>query len=249
MYKKIFYTIREHIFYGDTYLLNLTFSTPVKSSWSLEQMYHWARAPFMLLIKDAFICFSPERFVRIKDHQIEAFPMKGTADAWQCNAAQNLLESPKEKAEHAMVVDLLRNDLSRVANHVRVERFRFLEFIHRPQGDLLQTSSHIKGQLPCDWQNSIGDILWELLPAGSVSGTPKRKTSEIIQQVEHHNRGYFTGVFGYFDGESLDSGVLIRFVEKTSDGYLYKSGGGITWESCPHMEYQEMVNKIYVPLA
>ena len=88
---------------------------------------------------------------------------------------------------------------------------------------------------------------WDLLPAGSISGTPKKRTLEIIKEVEEYERGYFSGVFGYFDGELFDSAVMIRFIENTPDGLVYKSGGGITLESNAESEYQEMQDKIYIP--
>ena len=93
----------------------------------------------------------------------------------------------------------------------------------------------------------IGDIVFTLLPAGSVTGAPKRKTIEIIHEIENYERGYYTGIFGYFDGATLDSGVMIRFIEKTPEGLIYKSGGGITSFSRPESEYQEMIDKVYVP--
>jgi len=87
-----------------------------------------------------------------------------------------------------------------------------------------------------------------LLPAGSVSGAPKAKTLEIIKSVEQRNRGYYTGVFEIFDGNSLDSGVMIRYIEKEHERYFYHSGGGITTQSDVSSEYQEAIDKVYVPL-
>lgn len=248
-YARAFRTVQEHMAAGDTYLLNLTASTPVACDWSLEQIFHRAQAPFRLYLQDEFTCFSPERFVRIQDTTIETFPMKGTADATIPGAAAALLANPKEISEHTMIVDLLRNDLSCVARRVRVERFRYLESISSGRGRLLQTSSHICGDLPASWPDQLGDILCNMLPAGSVSGTPKLKTMEIIKAVELHERGYFTGVFGYFDGSSVDSAVLIRFLERTPSGLVFKSGGGLTAESDLVDEYTEMCRKVYVPVT
>jgi len=94
----------------------------------------------------------------------------------------------------------------------------------------------------------LGNILARLLPAGSVSGAPKSRTLEIIRQTEGDKRGYYTGVFGIFDGESLDSGVMIRFIEKQGSKYFYRSGGGITTQSSSESEYQEAIDKVYVPI-
>ena len=88
---------------------------------------------------------------------------------------------------------------------------------------------------------------FRLLPAGSVSGAPKKKTTEIIASAEGTPRGYYTGIAGLFDGRDLNSGVLIRFIEKRDNGYFYRSGGGITSFSEPLSEYNEMIDKIYVP--
>jgi len=85
------------------------------------------------------------------------------------------------------------------------------------------------------------------LPAGSVSGAPKHKTLEIIKKAENYERGYFTGVCGYFDGKNLDSCVMIRFIEQ-KNGLVFKSGGGITANSIAQNEYQELINKVYVPI-
>jgi para-aminobenzoate synthetase component I len=88
-----------------------------------------------------------------------------------------------------------------------------------------------------------------LLPAGSISGAPKPKTIEIIKEVEKEKRGYYTGVFGYFDGKNLDSGVVIRYIEQNQDERFYRSGGGITSQSNALDEYNEVIQKIYVPVA
>ena len=150
-------------------------------------------------------------------------------------------------AEHTMVVDLLRNDLSIVAKEVKVEDFRYVQKIDSGEKKLLQVSSHISGSIGSDWHERIGDILKSLLPAGSISGAPKKSTLKIIQDIEGYNRGYFSGVFGVYDGESFDSGVMIRFVEKTKNGYIYKSGGGITLDSDSKLEYNELLDKVYLP--
>ena len=94
----------------------------------------------------------------------------------------------------------------------------------------------------------IGAILASLLPAGSISGAPKEKTVQIIQQAENQPRGYYTGVFGIFDGESLQSAVAIRFIEQTDNGLVFRSGGGITVQSDVQEEYRELIQKVYVPL-
>jgi para-aminobenzoate synthetase component I len=242
-----FNEIIENIKAGNTYIFNLTQPTKIETTLSLNEIYTLANADYKLRFKDQFVCFSPEKFIQIKNNTIATFPMKGTIDAAIPYARETILANEKEMAEHIMIVDLLRNDLSIVATDVKVERFRYVDEINAGDKKLLQVSSHISGQLKENWQEHLGDILQALLPAGSISGTPKKSTVELIEKIEGYDREFFSGVFGVFDGESLDSGVMIRFIEKKDEGYLYKSGGGITIESDPKAEYKEMCDKIYLP--
>jgi para-aminobenzoate synthetase component 1 len=198
------------------------------------------------LVKDDFVLFSPECFVKIKEGAIFSFPMKGTIDASIPNAEEILWSDVKEKAEHATIVDLIRNDLSIVATNVRVKRYRYLEEIITYDKRLLQVSSEISGTLPIDYQSNLGSIICKLLPAGSICGAPKDSTLKIIEEVEGYKRGYYSGVFGIFDGQNLDSAVMIRFIEQINGQFYYKSGGGITMNSDPKKEYNELIDKVYV---
>lgn len=247
-YKIAFDRIMSELQYGNSYLLNLTFPTRVISDLSLLEIFYLSDARYKLWIKNNCVVFSPESFVRISDGVITSYPMKGTIDASLPNARERILNDPKEFSEHATIVDLIRNDLSQIATEVRVNRFRYIEEIKAHRTSLLQVSSEISGKLPIDYHQQIGDIMYALLPAGSISGAPKNKTLEIIKQVEGNNRNYFTGVFGYFDGHQLDSGVMIRFIEKQDEQLVFKSGGGITAQSDLILEYQEMIDKVYVPI-
>jgi para-aminobenzoate synthetase component 1 len=204
---------------------------------------------YKLLFNDQFLVFSPETFIRINNNKIFSYPMKGTIDAAIPNAEEVILTDEKEKAEHITIVDLIRNDLSLVSENVHVSRFRYMDKINTSNKDLLQVSSEITGTLPDDWTSRLGNILISLLPAGSVSGAPKQKTLQIITEAEKEKRGYYTGVFGYFDGQSLDSGVMIRFIEQDNNQLYYRSGGGITTQSDAKTEYQEAIDKIYVPVT
>lgn len=246
-YKNKFDKVQEKIKKGETYILNLTQPTKIKTPLTLKEIYTRANAHYKLRFKDEFVCFSPEKFIQIEDDTIHTFPMKGTIDAGIKNAREKILADTKEMAEHIMVVDLLRNDLSIVATNVKVEDFRFITQIEAGERKLLQVSSHISGRVGKGWHERVGTILEALLPAGSISGAPKKSTLEIIEEIEDYERGYFSGVFGVYDGEKLDSGVMIRFIEKTNNGYLYKSGGGITLDSNALSEYNELNDKIYLP--
>jgi len=248
VYQRAFDQVMREIRYGNTFLLNLTFPTQIDISGSLTEIYNMASAPFKLWYKDEFVVFSPEAFVTISHNKIKTFPMKGTANADDPQAEESLLNDEKEKAEHFTIVDLLRNDLSMVAEKVTVNRYRYVETIRTNQKSLLQTSSEIEGILPSDWQAHIGDIMQKLLPAGSISGAPKKKTLEIISEAEAGERGYYTGVMGLFDGDTLESAVMIRYIEQMGNQLFYRSGCGITFQSQAESEYQEMMDKVYVPV-
>ncbi|MEM8966663.1 MAG: aminodeoxychorismate synthase component I [Bacteroidota bacterium] len=248
-YQAAFERVQYHIRRGDTYLVNLSFETPITLNLSLQEVFYRSQARYKLYSHDQWVVFSPETFCQIDETGvIRTFPMKGTIDASLPDAATRLTNDNKEKAEHTTVVDLLRNDLSQIAIDVTVPRFQYLEKIITHQRALWQMSSEIRGQLPPDYTDSIGDLLFALLPAGSISGAPKPKTVAIIQEVENYNRGFYTGVMGLFDGKQLDSGVMIRFIEKKDGKYVFKSGGGITYFSEAEREYQELIDKIYVPI-
>lgn len=247
IYQKAIHRVKEEIKKGNTYLLNLTFATPLQTPLSLEEIFYRAKAPFKLYFDNRFICFSPERFIQIQNNTLSTYPMKGTIDANIAHAKEKILSNPKEMAEHTMMVDLMRNDLSRVCNGVRVERFRYIDKIQAGSKELLQVSSKIAGDLEENWHERLGEILDTLLPAGSISGTPKKKTLELIEAIENYDRGFYSGIFGIFDGANLDSSVMIRFVEQQNGRLLYKSGGGVTIDSNALSEYQEMIDKVYFP--
>ncbi len=240
--------VLEQIRAGNTYLLNLTCATPIETDLSLEEIFRYSRAKFKLYFKGKFVCFSPERFIEITGNTLATYPMKGTIDADLPDAEATILADEKEMAEHVMIVDLMRNDLGIVGSDVRVEQFRYVDRVRAGDKDLLQVSSRITARLPDDWRDRIGTLLDRLTPAGSITGAPKRSTVGIIEDVEDYDRGFYTGVFGVFDGESLRSGVMIRFVEQTPEGLVYKSGGGITIDSDARSEYEELVDKIYLPV-
>lgn len=249
-YDSIFSKVKSEILYGNSYLLNLTFPTFIGIDLPLAQIYHHASAPYKLCFQDSFLCYSPETFIKIKEQKIYSYPMKGTIGAEIPNAKQQLEQNEKELYEHYTIVDLIRNDLALVSTNVEVTKFRYFEQINTEKGAILQTISEIQGDLSENWNESIGDLLFTLLPAGSISGAPKEKTVEIITQNEIADRGFYTGVMGVFDGETLDSAVMIRFIRKDEDGACYyHSGGGITFLSESHEEYQELISKIYVPIS
>jgi para-aminobenzoate synthetase component 1 len=235
---------------GDSYLTNLTLKTPVDCPLTLKDIFLLSDSPYRLHLPGRFVCFSPERFVQIKEGRISTNPMKGTIDASLPEAEAGILADFKETAEHNTIVDLLRNDLSRWADGVQVARFRYIDRIVARERTILQVSSEIVGTLPPDYLSSLGDIIFSLLPAGSCTGAPKGATVRLIKQAEGEERGYYTGVFGLFDGRALDSAVLIRFIEEDAAGRkFFRSGGGITAYSRWEDEYREVLEKIYLPFG
>ena len=296
-YERSFNIVKSNIMAGNSYLTNLTCRVPVSCNLSLEEIFHRAKGKYKLLLRrkrtqaedkaylkeenieenlNPFVCFSPETFVRIKGGRIYSYPMKGTLDASLPNAEKQLMEDRKEAAEHATIVDLIRNDLSRVAENVRVDKYRYIDVLHTNKGDILQTSSEISGRLPEDYQEHLGEILDAQLPAGSITGAPKDKTMQIIHKAEGYDRGFYTGIMGIYDQGELNSAVMIRFIEeetspvdfeadgekkfkakegKASEGkepkasrkLYFKAGGGITSKSDCQREYEEVIQKIYLP--
>ena len=276
-YERSFDIVKSNIMGGNSYLTNLTCRIPVSCNLSLEDIFHRAKGKYKLLLKrnenlNPFVCFSPETFVRIKNGRIYSYPMKGTLDASLPDAEKLLMEDEKEAAEHATIVDLIRNDLSRVAENVRVDKYRYIDILHTNKGDILQTSSEISGRLPEDYRQHLGEILDAQLPAGSITGAPKDKTMQIIHEAEGYDRGFYTGIMGIYDQGELNSAVMIRFVEeetspvdfeadgeknfKASEGkrdeasrkLYFKAGGGITSKSDCRKEYEEVIQKIYLPI-
>ena len=280
-YERSFNIVKSNIMAGNSYLTNLTCRVPVSCNLSLEDIFHRAKGKYKLLLRrkrnlTPFVCFSPETFVRIKGGRIYSYPMKGTLDASLPDAEKQLMEDRKEAAEHATIVDLIRNDLSRVAENVRVDKYRYIDVLHTNKGDILQTSSEISGRLPEDYPHHLGEILDAQLPAGSITGAPKDKTMQIIQEAEGYDRGFYTGIMGIYDQGELNSAVMIRFIEeetspvdfetdgeknfkakegKASEGkepkasrkLYFKAGGGITSKSDCRKEYEEVIQKIYLP--
>jgi para-aminobenzoate synthetase component 1 len=246
-YAEKFNLVQAGLKRGDSFLLNLTAETSIETPLTLKQIYDKAEAAYKILVNNHFTSFSPETFVRIHGNEIASFPMKGTLEVNSTNQASQLQNDPKEKAEHATIVDLIRNDLSKVAYPIRVEKYQYIDKVKTNTGELWQMSSKITGELIPTFRGKYGSILLELLPAGSITGAPKKATMQLIKEAEQYERGFYTGIMGKFDGESFNSGVMIRFIEKQSDSHVFKSGGGITVFSDVKKEYDELIQKVYLP--
>ena len=133
-YREAFNHVMDQIHYGNSFLLNLTFPTPVETNYTLREIFLNSRATYKLLLEDELVVFSPERFIRIHGRTIVANPMKGTIDSGIPGAYRLLASDPKEDAEHNTIVDLIRNDLSIIASQVRVKRFKYIEKLQNPPG-------------------------------------------------------------------------------------------------------------------
>lgn len=245
--------IREEIARGNVYQVNLT----RQEHWAFEgNLTHFARklyevnpAPFSAFIAgDGFsvVSSSPERFLRIQDGRVVTRPIKGTAPRGS-NAqeddhlAQELLASPKNRSELAMITDLLRNDLTRICQvpSVRVDAFPTLETYANVHHLVSTVSGEVRGDL------TLEGLLRGVFPGGSITGCPKLAAMHLIRELERLPRLVYTGALGWFrhDLGQLDFNIPIRTAWASSEELFFGVGGGIVWDSDPHDEYLETVHK------
>lgn len=248
-YQKKFEKLQDYFSRKELTLANLTDRTEIKTNLTLETIFSLSESRYQIYIPNRFVCFSPERFVKIVDGIISTNPMKGTIDATLPRAAEIILEDEKEQAEHLATVTLLREELAEVANQVRVSRFRYIDRLQTNRKDLLQVSSEIIGDLKEEYKQCLGDAIFSLLPGSSIAGEPKQKALAVLREIEEVERGYYCGIAGYFDGKLFDSAVLIRFIEQDNNQFYFRSGGGVTAKSNCEKEYQEVLNKVYLPFV
>jgi anthranilate/para-aminobenzoate synthase component I len=191
------------------------------------------------------LSFSPERFFKSANYTIESFPMKGTRprsdDIIQDESlAEELYHSEKDRAEHLMIVDLIRNDLGKVSNYgsVKVDNLYGIESFETVH----QMVSCVRGKLKDSIRES--DIIQALFPGGSVTGAPKERSMKIIDSLESYQRGIYTGALGavYANG-NMDFNIAIRTMTIKGERATYPVGGGIVWDSDPIEELQEAQQK------
>lgn len=228
-------------------LINYTSKCGISTNLSLRDIFLSSRAMYRLWVKDELVCFSPEIFIRIENGEISSYPMKGTISADIPDAEKLIMNDPKEADEHEKVVALIKEDLAKVSDEVWVERYRYIDRLETNKGPILETSSEVRGKLPDDYNEHIGDILFAQLPAGSITGAPKEYVVEVIDKSEGYDRGFYTGVMGLYHDGSIDSSVMIRFLDNEDGKLFYKAGGGVTRNSELEREYKEMIQKVYVP--
>ena len=255
-YLEIIRNLRKHILQGDCYEINFCQEFFAEDA-AIDPLYVYSRLtelspnPFSVFYRTSdqyCICASPERYLKKTGQRLFSQPIKGTSrrepgDGIADEASkQYLLQSAKEKSENVMVVDLVRNDLSRVCKpgSVRVdELFGLYSF---PQ--VHQMISTVSGE-PDESKDWI-DFVKATFPMGSMTGAPKRKVMELIEQYEQSRRGLFSGAIGYVNPEGdFDFNVVIRSMfYNAADKYLsFQTGGGITYQSTPEAEYEESLLK------
>ena len=205
-------------------------------------------SPFMVhMVFEGFslVASSPEILVRVRDKTVTIRPIAGTRKRGKTKAedkalAEELLADPKERAEHLMLLDLGRNDVGRVAKTGTVKVTE--EFIIEYYSHVMHIVSNVEGELREDLD--IVDAHFAGFPAGTVSGAPKVRAMEIIDELEKSRRSYYGGSMGYFSGNgNMDSCIALR-TALVKDGKLYvQAGGGVVADSDPEFEYQETVNK------
>ncbi|MBC2724674.1 MAG: aminodeoxychorismate synthase component I, partial [Desulfosporosinus sp.] len=243
----------DYIYAGDIYQANLTqrFSLDWEGdAWNLySQLHRQNPAPFAAFLPYSdfqVLCSSPERFIRIQsDGKIETLPIKGTrprgespsADQQQAVELQN---SPKDRAELTMIIDLERNDLGRICEFGTVKVPDLIRLEKYPT--VWHLVSTVTGQLLPSLEPS--DILKAVFPGGSITGAPKIRAMEIIEELEPHSRGLYTGSIGYmgFDG-AWDLNIVIRTILLKDGKAFIHAGGGIVADSKPVDEYNETLDK------
>lgn len=245
--------IRSYIYEGDVYLANMTQPFYFDSDSNLVDIYSNLRrnnpSPFGALVitpNISVLSSSPERFIYVNDGIISTEPIKGTRPRGK-NPKEDeanysdLISSEKEKAEHTMVVDLLRNEIGKLCKYGSV----FVEdsFYIEKYVTVFQLISRIKGQLLPHIKFS--DIISETFPGGSVTGSPKYSAMKIINEVEQYPREYYTGCIGRrsISDKNYDLSILIRSFVFKSNKAMLGVGGGIIYDSISDQEYQETIDK------
>lgn len=246
--------VKAYIAAGDSYQVNLSLRETRPLTAEPSAVYEALRrinpSPYMAYLPFAgwtLVCGSPELLVKSHAGRIEARPIAGTRPRGRSGDSDaalrgELLASPKERAEHLMLVDLIRNDLGRVCRYgsVEVSDFMVLEGYSHVQ----HIVSHVVGEL--DQRHDVVDLIASAFPGGTITGAPKVRTMEIIEELEPVRRGFYTGSAGWF---SYTGDVELNIVIRTllaRDGLAHvQAGAGIVADSVPENEFDESLNKAY----
>lgn len=252
-YAEIVNKTREYIFDGDIFqaVQSRRFVSPYAGS--LLPAYRVLRttnpSPYMVFLSidgDEIMCSSPETLVRLQDGRLTTFPVagsrpRGATPAEDKALERELLADEKELSEHNMLVDLGRNDLGRVSEIGSVEVTEYM-MIHR-YSKIMHICSQVEGDLAdgCDALDALASVL----PAGTLSGAPKIRACEIIEELEHEPRGVYGGALGYLDfAGNMDTCIAIRMAARKNGVVTVQAGGGIVADSVPENEYLESANKV-----
>ncbi|MDG2380132.1 MAG: anthranilate synthase component I [Pirellulaceae bacterium] len=242
----------EYIRAGDIFQVVISQRLQVEISADPFDIYRTLRvvnpSPFMFFLRtnDAtLVGSSPEIMCRVMENKVTVRPLAGTRRRGQTDQedqqlADELLADPKERAEHVMLVDLGRNDVGRVAKYRSVELSDVMT-IER-YSHVMHITSNVTGELAED-QNAF-DALRACVPAGTVSGAPKVRAMEIIDELEPHRRGPYAGAVGYIDyGGNMDTCIALRTMVVQGQTAYVQAGAGVVADSVPELEYQETLNK------
>jgi para-aminobenzoate synthetase component 1 len=244
--------VREYIAAGDVFQVNLSQRFEANLKVSPYELFRRLRqvnpAPFASYLNFGEVTIasaSPERFLKVQGDLVETRPIKGTRPrgrdlAEDESLAQELLHSIKDKAENVMIVDLERNDLGRVCRYgsIKVTELAILETFPT----VFHLTSTVVGRLRQGESNI--DLLKATFPGGSITGAPKIRAMEIIDELEPTKRSVYTGSIGYlgFDGD-IDLNIVIRTFLIKKDKAYFQVGGGIVYDSNPQAEYIETLDK------
>jgi len=244
--------VKEYIFAGDIFQAVISQRFSVAYSGDSFQVYRTLRninpSPYMFFLDFLdyqIIGSSPEPLIRAQDNELEIIPIAGTRRRGKNRTeddqlAEELLNDPKELAEHVMLVDLARNDLGRVASYgsVKVHDFKTIQ----KYSHVMHIISRVQGRLRPGL--TVVDAFKAAFPAGTVSGAPKIRAMEIINEIEPHKRGLYSSAVGYFNyGGNMDLCIGIRTIIAGKERMYYQAGAGIVADSNPASEYQETLNK------
>lgn len=251
-YEKDIAKIKYYLEHGDVYQINYTHpkvfnhvQNPCDSYLAIRQNAKPHNGYFIQSGHHSILSFSPERFFRKRDGIIETYPMKGTSPRYDNpeedkQSALVLSQSQKDKAEHLMIVDLLRNDLGKVCNFgsVKVENLYNVESFETVH----QMVTRVYGT--CNTNSTESDIIRALFPGGSITGAPKERAMTIIDEIETSSRGIYTGAIGTIKSNGdMDFNIAIRTMTIENHIAKYPVGGGIVWDSDPRLEWEEAHTK------
>ena len=245
-------TAKQHIIDGDIFQIVLSNRLEAEFSGSLLNTYRMLRtvnpSPYMFYFSGTDVEVagaSPETLVKLENGVLRTFPLAGTRPRGKTyeedkKLEEELLKDPKELAEHNMLVDLGRNDIGKISKFGSVE----VETLHTIErySHVMHIGSTVRGEL-AEGKTAM-DVIGAILPAGTLSGAPKIKACQLINDIENNKRGIYGGAIGYIDfSGNLDTCIAIRIAYKKNGKVFVRSGAGIVADSVPDKEYTECINK------